>query len=249
MAEKFRKYWKYLATGATVLSYDAAIDRIKASQKHLEHKNEIHAHIKELQNQILNLENQLSFYKDGVNKNQVIEKVNSLTNGLKNLKAIHNNYISKFEEGNISANYETSSNIYNTYKEQIDNAFNKANNKLNQLIDTLNNKFMDDFQATILKIISDYKEYLSTLSLFEICLVINIFTGLFILPCILSILMAISGNYLIEKFKLEQKLPKLSKFIQLRVKIKTLTIFLNSVLIIIAIVPLIFLNIFILFNK
>jgi hypothetical protein len=71
---------------------------------------------------------------------------------------------------------------------------------------------------TIIKTINEFKEYLSSLSLMEICLIINISSCVFILSCIIRILFAISGNYLINKFSFEQKLPKLSKIIQLRLK-------------------------------
>lgn len=56
-----------------------------------------------------------------------------------------------------------------------------------------------------INITKEYKEYLASLSNMEICLIINISTSIFILTCILSILFAYSGNYLIEIFELEKK--------------------------------------------
>ena len=97
--------------------------------------------------------------------------------------------------------------------------------------------------------INDFKKYLASLSLMEICLIINISSCVFILTCIISILFAISGNYLIDKFSLEQKLPKLSKVIQLRVKFQRYYVFINSVYIILAILSLIFVNTITLINS
>ena len=94
----------------------------------------------------------------------------------------------------------------------------------------------------IFNVIKDYKEYLASLSATEICLIINITSSVFIFTSIISILFAISGNYLIEKFSLEQKLAKLSKIIQLRVKLQQYYIFINSVFIIIAIFGLLIVN-------
>ena len=94
-----------------------------------------------------------------------------------------------------------------------------------------------------------FKEYLATLSTMELCLVINISSCVFILTCIISILFAISGNYLIDKFLLELKLPKLSKIIQLRVKLQRYYVFINSVFIILAILSLIFVNTITLINS
>jgi len=249
MNKIFNQAWKYFAGGATVLAYGAWYDRIKTPQKTLDYKNEIHAHINAVQHQISELEEQLPSSIDEETKNQVMEKVKELSFDLNNMKAIHNNYISKFEKGNISANPESSLSLYNKYKEQIDNTFNKANTKANEIVDILNNtkeKFMDD--NLIFNLITDYKEYLATLSTIEICLIINITSCVFIFTCIITILLSISGNYLINKFSLEQKLPKLSKIIQLRVKFQNYYVFINSVFIIIAIISLIFVNTITLIN-
>jgi hypothetical protein len=105
---------------------------------------------------------------------------------------------------------------------------------------------MDD--NPIFNLINEFKEYLASLTVMEICLVINISSCVFILTCIISILFAISGNYLIEKLSLEQKLPKLSKIIQLRAKFQRYYIIINSVLIILAIFSLIFVNTITLIN-
>jgi len=89
---------------------------------------------------------------------------------------------------------------------------------------------------------------LATLSGIEICLIINITSCVFIFTCIITILLSISGNYLINKFSLKQKLPKLSKIIQLRIKFQNYYIFINYVFIILAIIPLIFVNTITLIN-
>ncbi len=89
---------------------------------------------------------------------------------------------------------------------------------------------------------------MATLSGIEICLIINITSCVFIFTCIITILLSISGNYLINKFSLKQKLPKLSKIIQLRIKFQNYYIFINYVFIILAIIPLIFVNTITLIN-
>jgi hypothetical protein len=164
-------------------------------------------------------------------KLKLIEKVQELTNQLNSMKSIHNKYFKNFEEGNISVDSESSINLYNKYKEQIDSTINKANTKAKEIVDILDNtkeKFMVD--NPIFNLIKKYKKYLASLSAIELCLIINITSCVFIFTCIISILFALSGNYLIDKFSLEQKLPKLSKIIQLRVKFQHYYIFINSVL-------------------
>jgi hypothetical protein len=139
--------------------------------------------------------------------------------------------------------------LYNQYKTEFEKAFSKADKKVSEILDLLDktkNKFMED--NNIFNVINDFKEYLASLSLMEICLILNISSCVFILTCIISILFAISGNYLIDKFSLEQKLPKLSKVIQLRVKFQRYYVFINSVFIILAIFSLIVVNTITLIN-
>lgn len=118
---------------------------------------------------------------------------------------------------------------------------------LSKLINNTRDNFMDD--NSIFRIVNEYKEYLISLNTMEICLVINISTSLFILACIISILLSIIGNYLIDKLSLEKRFPRLSKIINLRVTFQKYYIFINSIFIIIAVLSLILVNIITLMNK
>jgi hypothetical protein len=249
MNKIFNQVWKYFAGGATVLAYGAWFDRMKTPQKSSEFKKEIISQFDSVKNQISNLQDQFSSSLDVETENQLNEKINELTNQLKIMESIHKKYFDKFEDGNISENSESSLNIYNKYKEQIDDTFNKANTKAKEIADMLDktkDNFMDD--NPIFNLINDFKEYLASLSAMEICLVINITSCVFILTCIISILFAVLGIYLIDKFSLEQKLPKLSKIIQLRVKFQRYYVIINSVFIILTIISLIFVNTITLIN-
>jgi len=134
-------------------------------------------------------------------------------------------------------------------KKEINEVYSKANNKADEISDILNNtkdNFMDN--NPIFEIIKDFKEYLASLSIMEICLVVNIFSCVFIITCIISILFAVFGNYLIDRFSLVQKFPKLSRIIQLRVKLQRYYVIINSVLIILALLSLILVNTITLIN-
>jgi len=196
------------------------------------------------------MEAQLSSNIDQEIRKQIMQKVKELTSDLNNLRATHRNYFSKFENGNINSDPDSSLGIYNKYKEQIDNTFQKANSKANEIIDILNNT-KDNFRVDnpILKLINDYKEYLDSLNNIELCLIKNITTSLFIFACITTILSSILGNYLIDRFSLELRFPKLSTIIKWRVKFQNYYIIINSIFIIIAIIPLIFTNIIALIIK
>lgn len=117
----------------------------------------------------------------------------------------HKEYLSKFEKGEISLNSENSASIYEQYKNTFSSRFAEVDSKANEIADLINNsikKFTENNK--ILNFINEFKEYLSSLSANEICLIINITTSIFILTCIISIIIAISGNYLIEKLTLRK---------------------------------------------
>lgn len=76
-------------------------------------------------------------------------------------------------------------------------------------------------------LIDIYKEFLTTLNVHQLGALANlIFSGI-ILTSIISITFIFTGDYLIKRFHLEQKYPKLAKFIQLRRKFQNFYFFVN----------------------
>jgi len=75
--------------------------------------------------------------------------------------------------------------------------------ELGKYFNNLESKLLED--NSISEIISCYKTYLDTLSIHELCILINILICIFILTCLISILFAFYGNYLIDKLSLEKK--------------------------------------------
>ena len=197
-----------------------------------------------MQNQINN--NNLN----GDVKENIITKLDELKNDLNILNSKHKEYLSNFEKGEVNLNSENSASIYEQYKDTFSSTFAKVDSKANEIADLINNltkKFTED--NIVFKFINEFKEYLSSLSAMEICLIINITSSIFILTCIISIIIAISGNYLIDKFILDQRYPKLSKIIELRVKLQNYYIYINSIFIILAVLSLIFVNTITLINS
>lgn len=242
--------WKYLAGGASILGFQAFYEYLQSPAKYLEFKNDLNYQFEAIKTKIAELKEEISSIISSETKTQLTDKLNELTIIFKNMENIHKKYLKKFEDGNITADSETSINLYSKYKEEFHQAFSNINDKASEVLDLLNqttNKFM--VNNPIIIAINEFKNYLASLSLMEICLVINISSCVFILTCIISILFAISGNYLIDKFSLEEKLPKLSKLIHLRVKFQHYYIFINSVFIILAILSLILVNTITLINS
>jgi hypothetical protein len=250
MNKIFNQAWKYFAGSATILGYQAFFERLQSPAKTLEFKNNLKSQFDTVKTKIAELKEEISSTISSETKSQLTDKLNELTINLKNMESIHKKYIKKFEDGNVSADSEISSNLYSNYKEEFQQTFVTANKKASEILDLLD-KTKNNFKENnpIINAINDFKEYLASLTLMEICLIINISSCVFILTCIISILFAISGNYLIDKFSLEQKLPKLSKVIQLRVKFQRYYVSINSIFIILAILSLIFVNTITLINS
>jgi hypothetical protein len=104
-------------------------------------------------------------------------------------------------------------------------------------------KKLSGYDNFIIKLINEFKDSLSNLSITDICLVINISSFLFILTCIVTIIFAVyGGNFIINKLSLEEKYPKLAKFIKLRVKLQHTYIVVNTLLILVFLILMIIIN-------
>jgi hypothetical protein len=117
---------------------------------------------------------------------------------------------------------------------------------LNKTLDYLNDnsyKILNNDFHFFTDLITKYKEFLANLSLYELCLVINITSSLFILGCLVSIFFSFYGNVLITKLNLVEKYPKLANLIKLRIKVQHFYIIVNFVLIFIALFGLIYVNV------
>ena len=251
MLKLFNQNWKFIAGGGTILAYQAWFDRLQSAKTAKETKEEIVNAISSTKEHISELvENLNNKNLTPTVKESILQKCTELKTALANLEMKHNEYISRFENGQASLNSENASSMYETYKSTFNQAFSTANKKANEIADLFNNTTKNFAEENpILNYISDFKEYLSNLSAYDLCLIINILSSIFILTCIISIFMAISGNYLIDKFKIDQRYPKLSKFIQLRVKLQRYYVYINSIFIIFVVLSLIFVNTVTLINS
>lgn len=178
---------------------------------------------------------------DPVEKTRLLNEYHEVKNGLNNLGNIHNRFVEKAQ--GLSENSDASKSLFNEYEGQFKAAFDKVAEKAEELEKTINTtvtKIMDD--NSILQKINEFKDYLSTLSSTEICLVMNIFISVFIFTCLISIIFAVYGNFLIYKLSLETKYPKLSTIISLRVKLQHSYIITNTLFIVASLILMFFVN-------
>lgn len=99
-----------------------------------------------------------------------------------------------------------------------------------------------NFTESITQLILEFQDLITSLSLIQKLTIINILTGVLILNCLLTLIAIFYGESLISYFNIEQKFPRLTKFIKLRSKFQQFYFFVNSIIIIIALVIMIYAN-------
>lgn len=109
-------------------------------------------------------------------------------------------------------------------------SFESCFNELREYISNLKPKYTGD---NINMLIEQFKGYLDTLNIYQLCILFDLFTSGLILIFIINIIFAFYGNRLIEYLNLESKYPKMSKFIKMRRNLSGFAIFLNLLVIII----------------
>nr|YP_010130179.1 hypothetical protein KQ422_mgp119 [Clavaria fumosa]QPZ51081.1 hypothetical protein [Clavaria fumosa] len=158
---------------------------------------------------------------------------------------IVNELIEKLNNPNIDiSEREHLLKLLKTNTEQKTVFLEKANNSLQQINDLLTsgnskNDFMSQFNIWIVK----YKNFLSTLTVEQINYIINIIGYFIIISSLISIAAVLYGDFLIKYFKLEEKFPKIAKYIIIRRKFQWYYLNYNIIVILILSIFLIILNI------
>lgn len=226
------KTWKFAAGGSTVLAYQAWWERIKNAESNTvmrETLDGIRDDLQEVKQTVHNISNVEK-------KNELLEHVKAAKENLTTMNEKAMKFYEMVDKGTIRNNKETLSD----FKEDLRNGLQNISESVEKLNKGVKNLFNSD--NTLSNVINDFKAYLSTLSTTDLCILMNITTSLFILACLLSIIFAVYGNVFIEKFNLEKRFPKLSGLIKWRVKLQHMTIIVNSILIIIGLILLIYVN-------
>lgn len=126
----------------------------------------------------------------------------------------------------------------NSTQEQRISALEKIVTEVNNISNNTDTFLNIDFS----RVIEAYKEFLSLLTIEQLCMLINITTSLFMLGCCTSIFFAVSGNYIIRKLDLENKYPKFSSYIKLRILFQEYYILINLLGIVLSLLFIIYIN-------
>lgn len=120
---------------------------------------------------------------------------------------------------------------------------NNNNNLINNFISNNNND--NSLWENYKEFINSHSDWMQSLSLTKQSAVIHITNSILVLLCSLSLITVFYGDSLINYFKLEEKYPRIAKYIQLRRKFQQYYFFINALLILLFTVIILMFNIWI----
>lgn len=221
---RINNFKKIIVGGATVITYKSYLDSLndKENQKSLT----------EAQN---NATNEINKKLEGVIEENTKNKLTALK-----LQIDENKFNIKKEINSLNKTSPENKTSFEYHQIELDKHFKKGDdlwNELKNTIDKSKSKFIDNDD-----LIDSYKEFISELDSEQLCNLMSISTSLFILICLYDILIINFGNEIIDYFKLDLKFPKIAKIINLRKKVTRFSIFINYLLIFLAVIFIIYIN-------
>jgi hypothetical protein len=185
-------------------------------------------------------------------QDQIVEKINSLIDknisvpdsslleGFKKLeqtKEIYKESLKELEEGSVKVDVEYFQLLYKTAVKSL-KAQEEVSKVVKEIVDNLNNKFVPDLNSLY--------DYLNSLNLLELSALFHLIVLSLICLLSINIISAVLGNEIINFFKLEQKFPKLSLFLKIRLKFQKYYLILSFSLLFLICILSIILDIFVL---
>jgi Skp family chaperone for outer membrane proteins len=189
-----------------------------------------------LENNLNKLENEREILEESNNLRKDVEVLEQkLRNSVEIKRDLQTKYSENIEDVNekIQEVVKTSEEIHNMY-ESVNNNFDSFINKINTLLNNSNNKsqYLDSLQSFF-----DGLNYEQNLA------IVHISGSMFILFSLISIISIFYGDKLTIFFDLENRFPKIAKFIQIRRKFQQYYLIINIGLIIIVLLIMIYINI------
>lgn len=245
LKNKFVRIGQALAVGSSILSIHSWIEGIN-------NKKELTTKISEIKEKIDNIDKTVNQHTiDDSVKNKLVTEIKPLKDSLNEMNILHEKLETLItdQEVNSDSNLEVENKVLSQIEassQEIGALIQKSTSKIAEIEKFLiengwSNRLTGD--NVLYNLIKEYKEFLSTLSVYQLCMIINLSLSIFILTCLISILFAFYGNFFINKLSLETKYPKLSGIIRLRMKFQHYYIITNSLLIIIALFVMGYVNI------
>ena len=185
------------------------------------------------------MKDQVDKYKTATNNSMECQQT---LNKIEQLKLKNGDLLTKTEQDLISEeNYYKNIKIYNDFEAT------KINNAKDKITEVIQDEIAIGKRCSFFSF--DFNEIINQLNQEEMLALCNLVFNQLILSNIIGITLIFYGDYLIKRFNLEIKYPKLAKLIQLRNKFKEFHLKISILLIILCVVPQIAMNIYILLPK
>jgi hypothetical protein len=199
-----------------------------------------------LEKNLNKLENEREILEESNNLKKDVEVLEQkLRNSVEIKRDLQNKYSENSDDGIINDKIQevinTDVEIHNMY-ESVNNKFDSFINKINTLMDNSDNKSqyfnLDSLQS-----------FFDGLNIVQSLAIVHISGSIFILFSLFNLISIFYGEILIKYFDLENKFPKIAKFIQIRRKLQQYYLLINIGLIIIVLVIIIYINIIVFMSK
>nr|YP_010137133.1 hypothetical protein KYW48_mgp10 [Tylopilus plumbeoviolaceoides]QWM97172.1 hypothetical protein [Tylopilus plumbeoviolaceoides] len=230
MSNKLQNIFKYLAlANFSMATYNLVINQTKNNEltKSLElERDKINNELKELINN-----------NNSKKINDVLENVEITENKIEEIRRSLDEVI------------KTSDNKSESITSQLENLDNKIkilNNDLYEIFKKVENYINSEENYINFNIINEFYSYIENLNIIQNIAFMNISAIIFIFFSLISLLTIFFGEYLINKFNIENKYPKIYKFIKIRRIFQTYYIIIDSIIIIIIIIILLIVNFYLL---
>lgn len=242
---QIKKLWTFFVGGGTIIAYQGWIENYKSKGKFIEQQENIQS----IKKGVEDVQEKINGIVDEEMKSLLIENSRQIKENINKIQD-YSNKIQNTSEKLLNKDLTTEQqneivDKLNGWSKDIGSFINSSITRAEELEAYLKNlgsksNFLED--SSITKIISDYKAYVATLNVYELCILMNLLVSTFIFVCLIDILFAFYGNYLIEKLSLEKKWPRLSGIIRLRIKLQHYSIIMNSLLIVLALIFIVYVN-------
>jgi len=166
-----------------------------------------------------------------------------------NLEKKNETYINKIKEANKSIENsavegESMTEMIKKHMEGLSDGFNKETDLWKDLTEIVKNSVGPGPDSNSnLTIFNQYYDYLATLTVEQQGALANILLAIVIFFCLITLISVFFGEVLITYYNLEQRLPRLTRIIKIRRTFQKYYFILNSLIIFIVLLAIIFINI------
>ena len=238
----------YLGGGLTIISFVQGIQTNKQNKAIID----ILSKRDQIQNEIIsNYETQIKKEGDYVNLSSKVIDLNEDTAKALNASKKLSDLSKQLENSNLdNSQVEILKKDFSYHTSNLENFLNSSNMKLEELNRKLNEIFGSSSKNNFIAedFIRNYQDYLSNLPLEKVGALGHILLCIAMLFSLFTIGAIFYGDSLIKYYKLEEKFPKLARFIQLRRKFQFYYFTVNISLIIITLLLIIYVNFIVFLN-